>query len=131
QQFQLDQDYIHMAGLLLASNPEPVREAISQHRQRLDENPVNYVQDNYSDGPARDRASASAYMGVSENEIALTDSTSMGTAFLINGLHMREDQEILSAETDYSVTHDAAQFKSNRFGTGFRTIPIYREVQSA
>ena len=131
QQFQLDQDYIHMAGLLLASNPKPVREAISQHRQRLDENPVNYVQDNFSDGPARVRASASAYMGVNGNEIALTDSTSMGTALLINGLHMREDQEILSAETDYSITHDAAQFKSNRFGTGFRTIPIYREVQSA
>jgi len=108
QSFLLDNDFIHMAGLLLASNPQPVREAISVHRRKLDENPTDYVQDHFSEFPAKVREEAASYMGVNEDEIALTDSTTTGTALLINGLHIREDQEMVSAETDYSVTHRSA-----------------------
>src|SRR5690606_26393853 len=53
QSFLLDREIIHMAGLLLASNPQPVRDAVSEHRQNLDKNPAAYVQENFSDMPAR------------------------------------------------------------------------------
>lgn len=131
QSFLLDPAKIHMAGLLLASHPQPVREAIAEHRQKLDENPADYVQENFSDQPDRVREAAASYMGVNGNEIALTDSTTMGTALLINGLHIRGDQEMISAETDYSATHESAEYKSRRTGASFRKIQIYDKVQNA
>ena len=45
-QFNLTRDRIHMAGFLLASHPQPVREAIERHRRGLDENPADYLHEN-------------------------------------------------------------------------------------
>lgn len=130
QQFKLDPDYIHMAGLLLASHPTPVQEAIEEHRRNLNENPVLYVQDNFSDEPDKVRTTAGNYLGVYPHEIALTDSTTMGTALIINGVHLRADQEILSAEWDYYSTHKSAEFKAQRSGASFRKAPIYKDIQN-
>ena len=44
-EFLLSRDYIHMALMLLASHPRPVREAIERHRRGLDDNPVTYGHD--------------------------------------------------------------------------------------
>src|SRR5690606_3356457 len=38
--FSVDRRYIHLAGLLLASHPKSVREAIQRYRDELDKNPV-------------------------------------------------------------------------------------------
>src|SRR6187399_2282768 len=46
-EFLLSRDYIHMALMLLASHPRPVREAIDRHRRGLDENPVTYGMRNF------------------------------------------------------------------------------------
>lgn len=69
-------------------------------------------------------------MGVEPNEIALTDSTTMGTALMINGMQIREDQEMLTAEFDYYSTHRSIEYKSGRTGASFRKIPLYRDVQN-
>lgn len=53
--FVLDPEYIHMAGLLLSSHPEPVREAISEFRRNLNENPANYVENYFGKFPAQVR----------------------------------------------------------------------------
>ena len=88
-QFLLSRDYIHLGGLLLASHPTPVREAIEAHRRGLDENPVHYLQEQ---GPRLEAAvlrAAAAYLGASPADIALTDSTTMGLGLLYNGLELR------------------------------------------
>src|ERR1044071_5122447 len=46
-QFALSRDYIHMASMLLASHPRPVRDAIERHRRALDDNPVTYGMKNF------------------------------------------------------------------------------------
>lgn len=45
-QFNLTREYIHLAGLLLASHATPVSEAIERHRRGLDHNPVDYLHQN-------------------------------------------------------------------------------------
>src|SRR3569832_2011135 len=46
-EFLLSREYNHMALMLLASHPRPVREAIHRHRRGLDENPVAYGLPNF------------------------------------------------------------------------------------
>lgn len=126
--FELDPAYIHMAGLLIASHPYPVREAIREHRVSLNENPADYVQDRFSPEPSRFREVAAAYMNVQPHEIAITNSTTMGTALFINGLQIREDQEMLTADYDYYSTHEAIKYKASSSGASFRKIPIYNNI---
>ncbi len=39
QLFNQDPDYVHLSNFLVTSHPTPVREAIEQHRARIDRNP--------------------------------------------------------------------------------------------
>lgn len=110
EQFNLDPNYIHMAGLLIASHPTPVQEAITQHRSALNENPGLYLPQNNSRLQAEVRQAAARYMGVQRNDIALTDSTTMGFALVINGIQIREDQEMVTADFDYYSTDDSLRY---------------------
>lgn len=44
--FNVSPDLLHFGGLLLASHPSPVRDAIDAHRRGLDDNPVDYLHQN-------------------------------------------------------------------------------------
>src|SRR5678815_2921607 len=41
--FDLRPDRIHMAGLLFASHPRPVKDAIARHREELQRDPASYI----------------------------------------------------------------------------------------
>ncbi|WP_299488139.1 aminotransferase class V-fold PLP-dependent enzyme [Acaryochloris sp. IP29b_bin.137] len=128
--FNLDPRYIHMAGLLLASHPAPVQTAIDRHRQGLDENPTHYLYDHRQDLVAEVRDNAADYLGVQSEDIALTDSTTMGTALVINGLSIQPDQEMLTTTFDYYSTHTSLKYKAARTGAMVKEIPLYRDIQT-
>lgn len=128
--FNLDPRYIHMAGLLLASHPAPVQTAIDEHRQGLDQNPTHYLYDHRQDLVSEVRGNAADYLGVQAKDIALTDSTTMGTALVINGLSIRPDQEMLTTTFDYYSTHTSLKYKASRTGATVKEIPLYRDIQS-
>ncbi|PZD73763.1 Isopenicillin N epimerase [Acaryochloris thomasi RCC1774] len=128
--FNLDPDYIHLAGLLIASNPANVQAAIESHRTGLDNNPTHYLSDHRRNLEAEVRQSAANYLGVQPDEIALTDSTTMGTGLVINGLAIRPDQEMLTTEFDYYSTHASLRYKADRTGAAVREIPLYQDIQN-
>lgn len=128
--FNLDPKYIHMAGLLLASHPIPVQSAIDKHRDGLDQNPTHYLYDHRPDLVAAVRANAADYLGVQSKDIALTDSTTMGTALVINGLSIRPDQEMLTTTFDYYSTHTSLKYKASRTGATVKEISLYRDIQT-
>jgi selenocysteine lyase/cysteine desulfurase len=130
-QFNLTREYIHLAGLLLASHPTPVREAIERHRRGLDHNPVDYLHENERKLEAAVRQAAAAYMGVQAEEIALTDSTTMGLGTLYNGLILRPGQEIVTSTHDHYATHESLALKSQKSGVSVRKIPLYQRPAGA
>src|SRR5947199_10024313 len=81
-EFNLFGDYIHLTGLLLASHPRPVREAIETHRRGRGEKPVNYWHDHAQRLEADMLGAGAEYRAVDRNEIPLTDNTTMQQALL-------------------------------------------------
>src|SRR3954464_2377395 len=94
QLFELRADRIHMSGLLFASHPRPVRDAIARHRDELQRDPASYISHERWTLEAKVLKSASAYLGVRPDDIALTDSTSMGLALLYSSLALKPGDEV-------------------------------------
>ena len=129
--FNLSPGLLHFGGLLLASHPAPVRDAIDAHRRGLDDNPVDYLHQNQGRLEADVLRAASAYLGVAPVDIALTDSTTMGLGLLYNGLGIRADQDILTTAHDFYATHEALRLKAARSGATLRLVRLYTDPASA
>ena len=82
--FELDPRYVNLTTFVLASHPRPVREAIERHRRKLDENTALYLRESEValEEAARVRARRLP-RSVKPDEIALTDSTTMGVALVV------------------------------------------------
>lgn len=123
-EFALSPDWVHLAGFLLASHPARVRDAIERHRRALDDNPALYLEQHGFDASPVLKPAA-AYMGVAPEDIALTDSTTMGLAILYAGLPLRAGDEVLTTTHDHYSTHESLRFAALRSGASVRKVPLY------
>lgn len=130
EQFELSNEWLHFAGFLLASHPKPVREAIERHRRALDENPALYVEAHFLDH-ASVLGPAATYLGVAPNEIALTDSTTMGLATLYAGMPLVAGDDVLTTAHDHYSTHESLRLACERAGATLRRVPMYEQSASA
>jgi isopenicillin-N epimerase len=130
-EFPLSRDYIHMALMLLASHPRPVRDAIDRHRRGLDDNPVVYLMSNFQKLDDAVRAAAADYTGGKPDEIALTGNTTTGLALLYGGLPLRPRQEIVATTHDHYVTYEALRLRALHTGATVRKIPLYAVPERA
>jgi len=130
EQFTLSPDYVHMSALLIVSHPTPVREAIERFRRELDENPVLTLQEHNRIRQRAAAAAAAQYLGVNADEIALTDSTTMGVGLIYNGLRLHPGDEILTTEQDYYVTHESVRQAAERHGAHVRRIALYQQISA-
>src|SRR3954452_13395334 len=128
-QFALSDQFVHMSAMLISSHPKPVREAIEEHRRGMDANPLTYVFQNNRRLQEGARAAAGQYLGVNASDVALTDSTTMGVALVYNGLRLTREQEILSTEQDYYVTHESIRLAGIRTGAKVRRISLYEQIE--
>src|SRR5262245_19778007 len=103
--FALTPERIHMAGFLLASHPRPVADAIEAHRRGFDASPAEYFEENVGPAERAVRVAAARYVGGDPDDVAMTDSTTMGLGIVYGGLVLRDNQEILITTHDHIVTH--------------------------
>ncbi len=131
RQFPLDPAWIHMSMFFLASHPTPVRAAIEAHRRGIDENPFAYIEDNVGRCERATREAAASYLACQPDDLAMTDSTTMGLGTFYGGLKLREGQEILSTTHDHPATRRALDFRAARTGAKVRRIPLYQRAPEA
>lgn len=128
-QFAVSRDYIHLSSFFLASHPRPVREAIEKHQRAIDDNPFLYVEQHMFKMPGQVRAAAAEYLGGKTEEVALTNSTTMGLAFVYHGLPIKDGQEILTTTHDHFVHHEAIRLAAERAGARIKKIPLYDDFK--
>lgn len=126
-QFALDPDWIHLgASQFIASHPRVVREAIERHRRALDRDPVQYVEDNEDPRMQAVREAAAHYMGVRDaDEIALTDSTTMGLGLLWSGLPLRDGDEVVTTDHEHYSQYESLRGLRERAGVTTRKVTLY------
>jgi selenocysteine lyase/cysteine desulfurase len=129
RQFRLSPDHIHMSAMLISSHPAIVREAIARHRDGLDADPAVYLERNNTRLTRETISAAARYLGVDMNQVALTDSTTMGVGLIYGSLRLLPGQEILTTDQDYFVTHEAIRLASRRTGATIRQISLYEDVR--
>ncbi|MDU0290390.1 aminotransferase class V-fold PLP-dependent enzyme [Saccharothrix longispora] len=129
-QFLLSPDLAHLSNFYFASNPTPVRDAITRYRNAFDENPYNSLDDNMF---ARDEdmlwrrvcAAAAEYLGGQPDEVALTSSTTMGLALVYHGLVLKPGQEVLTTTHEFYPHYEAMRLACEKWGATMREIPLY------
>jgi selenocysteine lyase/cysteine desulfurase len=131
QHFDLDWNLVQMAGFFIASHPRPVKEAIERHRRELDRNPFDYIEQNIGNFERATRSSAAEYLGATTDDLAMTDSTTMGLGIVYCGLLLKVGQEILSTKHDHRATNTALDFASERTGVPVRRVALYDDPAQA
>lgn len=129
-QFNLKPDRIDMSAMLIAAHPKAVREAIARHRDALDEAPVEYLEANNRRLQNLARHRVGRYFGVAGEDVALTDSTTMGAGLVYNGLKLRAGQEVLTTDRDYYVTHESLRLAAGRSGATVRRLRLPDPAQA-
>ncbi|HVL74949.1 MAG TPA: aminotransferase class V-fold PLP-dependent enzyme [Noviherbaspirillum sp.] len=130
--FSLNPDVVHMSALYVASHPKPVRDAIEYYRRELDTNPVVFLNQQNRRRVNEARDAAARYLGVEErDDIALTDSTTMGLGLVYNGLRLGEGDEVVTTLNDYYVTHESLRLASERKGIVVRRVQLYEDIHKA
>lgn len=129
-QFMLAPDMAHFSAFVLASHPASVRAAIEQWRAALDADPGRAVADETKNDEAV-RMAAARYLGVPPEEIALTDSTTMGLGLTYNGLRLKPGDHILTTTHDFYSTHESLRLAGARSGAEVEQVALYNDPAKA
>ncbi|HSK73462.1 MAG TPA: aminotransferase class V-fold PLP-dependent enzyme [Pyrinomonadaceae bacterium] len=129
-QFAVSPEYIHLSSFFLVSHPRPVREAIDKYRRELDENPLLAVEEEEFGNQFRIEKAVAEYVGGKPEEIALTDSTTMGLALVYHGLPLRAGQEILTTTHDHYSHHESIRLAATRAGASVKKISLFDDFKS-
>jgi selenocysteine lyase/cysteine desulfurase len=130
-QFPLSSDRRHFAAFVLAAHPRPVADAIERHRAGLDEDTETYLATTEQEAETAVRTEAAEYLGARPDEVALTDSTTMGLGLVYGGMRLAAGQEVLATEHDFYSTHQALALRAARTGARFRKVRLYDDPSTA
>src|SRR4051812_7536038 len=129
--FELDPRYVNLTTFVLASHPRPVREAIERHRRKLDENTALYLREAEVALEEASRSALAGYLGVKPDEVALTDSTTMGVALAYARLRLAPGEEVVTSEHDFFATHESLRLRQELDGVTVRRVRLYDDPESA
>ncbi|MBQ1043671.1 aminotransferase class V-fold PLP-dependent enzyme [Micromonospora sp. C32] len=130
-QFALDRSRAHLATFVFAPHPAPVRAAVATHRDGLDRDASGYLLANEE---RLDRAvldAAAGHLATLPDQIALTDSTTMGLGLVYSAIRLRPGDEVLTTEHDFYATHESLRLRAERDGVTVRRARLYRDAATA
>jgi selenocysteine lyase/cysteine desulfurase len=128
--FSYDRSYVQLgASQFVVSHPKPVKEAIDRYRKQLDEEPVLYTEEKENENMQRVREIVAAYFSVpNPDDIAMTDSTTMGLGTIYTALKLQKGQEVLTTNHDHYSHHESIRQATGRSGGSYRRIDLYKDL---
>ncbi len=149
QAFRLDRSRIHLNAMVLASQPEAVRNEVARHRDEIQKDPAGYILNkrNKTDKTriireGADTATAAAkYLGLEDvltqrglvpaDFIAQTTSTTAGLAMLACGVKIKPGQEVLISMHDFSAHRAAWQLRADHGDLRYREFRMYEGKETS
>ncbi|GAA4143914.1 aminotransferase class V-fold PLP-dependent enzyme [Phytohabitans flavus] len=130
-QFAISREIAHLSTYVFASHPAPVRESIERHRTGLDADAISYLHENEVRLDERVAVAAADYLDARLDDIAFTDSTTMGLGLLYSGLRLAPGDEVLTTEHDFYATHESLRLRAERDGVTVRRVRLYADPATA
>lgn len=128
-QFPLDTEIAQFAAFVLASHPATVAAAIQTHREGLDFDTEGYLLT--KDFESEVRQAAAKHLNVAADQVALTDSATMGLGLLYTGLDLQPGDEVVTTTHDFYSTHESLALAAQRTGAKVRMIELYNQPARA
>ena len=129
--FPLTRRNAYFASFLLSPHPKPVADAIESLRRQVDADPEGFLLERQAEREDAVLRGAAAYTGGKPEELALTDSTTMGLGLFYGGLKLEPGDEILTSTHDFYSTHEALRLRALRSKARLRKITLYQRPESA
>jgi selenocysteine lyase/cysteine desulfurase len=129
-QFPLRDDLVQLAAFVLAAHPRPVARFVARSREALDRDTQRAMDANGS-AEHDARVAAANYLGGEPENVALTDSTTMGLGLLYGGMRLAEGHELITTEHDFFATHEALRLRAARDGVVVRKVRLYDDPARA
>ncbi|MGH2744848.1 MAG: aminotransferase class V-fold PLP-dependent enzyme, partial [Thermoleophilaceae bacterium] len=107
-----------------------MRDAIERHRRALDANAAVYLRESEVALEDAARASVAGYLGAPPDEVALTDSTTMGIGLVYARLRLEPGDEVLTTDHDFYATHESLRLREQLDGARVRRIRLYDAPES-
>ncbi|MFD0741295.1 aminotransferase class V-fold PLP-dependent enzyme [Phytohabitans flavus] len=130
-QFAISREIAHLSTYVFASHPAPVRESIERHRTGLDADAISYLHENEVRLDERVAVAAADYLDARLDDIAFTDSATMGLGLLYSGLRLAPGDEVLTTEHDFYATHESLRLRAERDGVTVRRVRLYADPATA
>ena len=131
-QFLLAREYSHFSAFMLASHPAPVRAAIAEFREGLDVFPEQYHMGLADlELSARARQAVARYIGAAPEQVALTDSTTMGIGLVYAGLQLNSGDEVITTPHDFYSTYESLRLREAADGIVLRQVQLYADPATA
>ncbi|MBK8969464.1 MAG: aminotransferase class V-fold PLP-dependent enzyme [Saprospiraceae bacterium] len=128
-QFCLPNDWIHVAQTFLSACPQKVQNAIDYYRKQLDDSFAHYVKANCAINNRNVAEAAANYLQCEADEIALTDSATMGLGLLHFGLKLNAGDEVLA--TSHCNCSTSLELIVKRSKARLRKIDLYQDPATA
>jgi isopenicillin-N epimerase len=129
--FPLDRRKVHFTSFLLSPHPKPVAQAIESLRRRIDDDPETFLFEHQAEQEDAVLRATAAYTGGEPDELAMTDSTTMGLGLVYGGLKLSPGDEILTSAHDFYSTHESLRLRARRSGSRVRKLTLYRRAELA
>ncbi len=129
--FELDPEMVHLTTFVFAAHPKPVRDAIEKHRAGFDKNPAVYLRETEPGIEEAARQAAADYLESGPEQVALTDSTTMGLGLVYSSLRLKEGEEVVTTEHDFYSTHESLRLRAERDGAKVRRLRLYDDPADA
>ncbi|MFG2052987.1 aminotransferase class V-fold PLP-dependent enzyme [Micromonospora sp. NPDC048930] len=124
-QFALDRSRAHLATFVFAAHPAPVRAAVAAYRDGLDRDALGYLGTNEEQLDKGVLTAAAGHLDTRPDQIALTDSTTMGLGLLYTAVRLGPGEEVLTTEHDFYATHESLRLRAERDGVTVRRVRLY------
>src|SRR5262249_3509617 len=95
------------------------------------EDPIGYWEIMFAKAEAEVRGAAGEYLGVRAQDVALTDSTTMGLGLLYGAIKLKPGQEIVCTEHDHYSTQQSLALRTAHTQTPIRMIRLYADPAKA
>lgn len=125
QQFNLNEDYIHLSLCLIASHPKCVQDKINYYQNQLNQNPALFYRSKDLLNEDVLRAAAN-YLVTHADNIALTNSTTEGLSLVYMGFKLEPGEEILTSTHDHYASDKILFFKAKQSHAIVKKIELYK-----